>query len=214
MIYAAVIILELFVDWVSYIQPIEDLNITAWNPQVALHLVFLLISKANFIPIVIAGIAGNIIIRSADIFSISNLEAIVTVIIYFGGILFLRKFISTLRIFKESSEFLKFILFSIAIASIHGITTTGLYFIGGKIESDQIIRSVTSIIIGDCTGLIIFSPLLILMSIDGIKEILKSILSNRTVTIAIIILGVFFYALAISPMDNALRFIYIIIETI
>ena len=104
MIYAAVIILELFVDWVSYIQPIEDLNITAWNPQVALHLVFLLISKANFIPIVIAGIAGNIIIRSADIFSVSNLEAIVTVIIYFGGILFFRKFISTLRIFKESSE--------------------------------------------------------------------------------------------------------------
>ena len=109
MIYAAVIILELFVDWVSYIQPIEGLNITAWNPQVGLHLVFMLISKANFFPIVIAGVAGNIIIRSADIFSISNLEAIATAIIYLGGILFFRKFISTLRIFKDSVEFLKFI---------------------------------------------------------------------------------------------------------
>ena len=214
MIYAAVIILELFVDWVSYIQPIEGLNITAWNPQVALHLVFMLSSKANFFPIVIAGVAGNIIIRSADIFSISNLEAIATAIIYLGGILFFRKFISTLRIFKDSKEFLKFILFSIAIASIRGIISTGLYFNGGEIESDQIIRSVTSLIIGDCTGLIIFAPLLILMNVDGLKETLKSIFSDRAVAITVIIFGIFFYMLAISPMDNALRFIYLIIVPI
>ncbi len=214
MIYAAVIILELIIDWVSYIQPIEDLNITAWNPQVALHLVFLLSSKANFFPIVIAGIAGNFIIRSDDVLSISNIDVLLTVIIYYCGMLFFRKFLSTLRIFKESTEFLKFILFSAAIASIRGITSTSLYVIGREIESEQIIRSVTSITIGDCTGLIIFAPLLILMNVDGIKDTLKSIFSSRTVAITIVIFGVFFYMLAISPQDNALRFIYLIIVPI
>ena len=214
MIYAAVFFLEFIIDWISYIQPLEDLNITSWNPQVALHLVFLLISKANFFPIVIAGVSANILIRSADIFSISNIETIATVIIYFGGMLFFRKFIRTLSVFKESAEFLKFILFSVAIASIRGITSTGLYFIGGEIEPDQIIRSVLSLVIGDCSGLIIFAPVLILMYVDGIKETLKSIFSNRTVVITIIVFSVFFYSLAISPLDNALRFIYLIIVPI
>jgi len=214
MIYAAVFFLELIIDWISYIQPLEDLNITSWNPQVALHLVFLLSSRANFFPIAIAGVAGNFIIRSDDVLSIGNIDVLLTSIIYFCGMLFFRKFLSTLRIFKESAEFLKFILFSVAIASIRGITLTGLYFVGGEIDSDQITRSVISIIIGDCTGLIIFSPLLILMYVDGIKETLKSIFSNSTLAITIIILGVFFYVLAISPLDNALRFIYLIIVPI
>jgi signal transduction histidine kinase len=212
--YAAVFFLEFIIDWISYIQPLEDLNITSWNPQVALHLVFLLNSRANFFPIVIAGVSANILLRSADIFSIGNIEAIATVIIYFGGMLFFRKFFSTLRVFKESAEFLKFIVFSLAIASIRGITSTGLYLVGGEIESDQIIRSIISIIIGDCSGLIIFAPILILLYVDGIKETLKSVFSDWTVVFTTIVFSAFFYALAISPLDNALRFIYLIIVPI
>jgi signal transduction histidine kinase len=211
MIYVSIFFLELIIDWLSYIQPIAELNITAWNPQVAFHLVFLLRSKANFLPIIIAGIAGNVLIRSADIFSISNVEAILTVAIYFGGMLFFLKFFRTNSVLKDSKKFLKYIALSVAIAIVHAITATSLYFLAGEIPSDKVIQSTVSIIIGDSTGLIIFAPLLILMLVNGLKETLDSILNSVTIGIIFVTLAIFFYMLAISPVENALRFIYLII---
>lgn len=202
---------EFLLDWLSFIQPIGELNISPWNPYVALHLFFLLNAKRNFLPIIVSGIAGNYLIRSTELFSLNNLEPIISVALYLIAAASFKKLFLVTEIFKVSKNFLKFAFFCMFVAAIHGILLSSYFFVIGELQIDQISRSFLSILIGDSTGLLIFSPVLLLAYSSGFKVSFTDDFNMRVVGIAILLLGTFFYVLANSPEDHALRFVYLII---
>ncbi len=209
--FLAVFTIEIFIDWLSFIQPLSGFNITPWNPQAAIHIFFLLQSRIYFYPIIIAGIVGNLIIRSNGIFSIGNLETILITLLYLVGSILLTKYLKVTKIIESGAEFLKFIIFSINIAFIHAIISTFLYFYIGKLSKNDIVISIITLMIGDTSGLIIISPLLFTFLIYGAKETFYNIFDNWLIIFCIVIITSFIYFLATSKQDNSLRFIYLII---
>src|ERR687895_743065 len=53
-------------DWASYIDPVGPFNITPWNPQPALAIVWMLLGGLHHLPVVLATIFGaDLLVRSA-----------------------------------------------------------------------------------------------------------------------------------------------------
>ncbi len=211
MFYLFVFFAELLVDWVSYIRPLGDLNITSWNPQAALQLYFLLLNKANFFPIVFAGIAGNIVIRSEDLLASNQLEPLISAFVYLCASLIFRKAFSTIIIFRKSTEFLKFLGFCIIVAFVHALIISCFYYFFGELPVEKVFRAVLAQLIGNSSGLIIFGPMLIVVHTIGMRGMLRATAGRMSVVFTVLMLAVFFYFLATSTVDNPLRFIYLIV---
>ncbi len=210
MFYLTVFFAELLVDWLSYIRPVADLNVTNWNPQAALHLYFLLIAKRSIFPIALAGVAANVLVRSANVVELVHLEAIISALLYLTSALIFGKIIDVIKIFEKSAEFLKFLGFCLAIAAVHAITVSVLYVTVGELALQNIIHSVIAMFIGDTTGLIILFPFLALIRTRGTKETLREIFGKSEIQIALGALGMFFYFLATLDIANPLRFTYLV----
>src|SRR5688500_4290843 len=65
-------------DWASYIDPVGPFNITPWNPQPALAIVWMLLGGMHHLPVVFATIfAADLLVRHAPGgFFISVLSAV------------------------------------------------------------------------------------------------------------------------------------------
>jgi len=56
----------LALDWASYIDPVGPFNITPWNPQPALAIVWMLLGGMHYVPAVLATIfAADLLVRHA-----------------------------------------------------------------------------------------------------------------------------------------------------
>ncbi len=209
--FLLIFVIEILIDWVSYIQPITGFNITAWNPLAAINLFFLLQSKVNFLPIILGEVTGNILTRSKEINSISNIDSILITTIYLIGSIIFRKYLSVFKIIKNSFDFLKFIVFSINLSLAHAIISITLYYRTGELYSNDVLISFFSLFVGDASGLIIIAPLLFVFMVYGVNNFINDIFENWKIIIAGIFITTFIYFLAISKQDHSLRFIYLII---
>lgn|GEM_PF-5203269 len=210
MFYLTVFILELLVDWVSYIRPVADLNVTNWNPQVALHLYFLLISKRSVVPIALAGVAANLLVRSANVLDLIHLEPIAVALLYLSASLVFEKIFDAIKIFEKSSEFLRFLGFCAVVSSVHAIIGTAIYFFVGELNSVQLIHSAIAVFIGDSTGLIILFPFLMVIHIHGEGKTIKEIFWKKEIQATLIAFGIFFFFLTTLDIVNPLRFTYLV----
>lgn len=78
---AAFVVLYVALDWVSYIRPLQDLNVTPWNPAPALGLLLLVRRGRTGIPALFAAIvASDVIVRNipGDLATTLLLDAILT----------------------------------------------------------------------------------------------------------------------------------------
>ncbi len=210
MFYLTVFSTELLVDWLSYIRPVADLNVTNWNPQAALHLYFLLITRRSIFPIALAGIAANVLVRSTNLIGLVHFEPIISALLFMAAAVVCGKIIDIIKIFEQSGEFLKFLVFCLVVAAVHSIVVSVLYVTVGELAIENIIYSVVAMFIGDTTGLIILFPFLLLARTRGTADTLRGIFGKVEIQGALVVLGVFFYFLATLDIANPLRFTYLV----
>ena len=96
-------------DWASYIDPVGPFNITPWNPQPALAIVWMLLGGLHHLPAVLATIvAADVLVRQAPGGAILTLLASTVLASGYAGIAWaLREFLkgAGLRTVREVTLF-------------------------------------------------------------------------------------------------------------
>ena len=125
-------VLYCLLDWVSYVQPILNTNITAWNPQWALAVALMMRSRRLFWPIAVSLAAAAVqpAIRHDPAIQLaaSSIEVVGDVVIALA----IRRWVGTRTVLETRHEYLSFMLivaFGSALQS--GLYSTTLALSGG-----------------------------------------------------------------------------------
>lgn len=162
------VIAYLLLDWVSYIYPMAQFNITPWNPQPALAIVLLMRFGQRWLPLVTGTIllAEYLIRDSHASWQVAVLTALVLSLCY-GAIAHLlsHRHAVALRLASGAD-----VLRLIAVSTL-GTLATGLLYVAALVASgvgslSLLPEALLRFWIGDSVGILVFLPLLLMLA-DG-----------------------------------------------
>jgi signal transduction histidine kinase len=151
-------------DWASYIYPLGPFNITPWNPQPALSIVWMMLGGLGYAPIIFGTIiVADIVIRGAPG---GILFTALTSLVLAGGYAAIA---GTLRYFLKSDSRLSdtrqlwiFIAVTTIGTAIVGTLYVGLLWSNGFLVGELFGAAVFRFWLGDAVGVLITAPLLLL----------------------------------------------------
>lgn len=162
-VYASIFILGYVVlDWTSYIAPLKELNVTAWNPAPALGLLFILYFGRMAIPALFAAIVlSDVLNRDTP----GNLAVTLFVdgILTFGYVVIARVLKSRFPeggVFIDRSGLLVWTAVVIAGSFLNGLTFVSSLHMAGLLESGEWGDAMLKFWIGDAVGIYVTMPLL------------------------------------------------------
>lgn len=149
-------------DWTSYVQPVLKLGITPWNPQDGLTLAVLLLFGARWLPVTaLAVMVSEVLVRHASPTSGLVLAYAIWVAAGYGALATILRRRGLDTPIRDSRSAVKFA----------GITATGtlviaagygaLFVAAGLLARAHSPNSLPSLWIGDLTGILTLTPLLI-----------------------------------------------------
>lgn len=162
-VYASLFVLGyVFLDWTSYIAPLKELNVTAWNPAPALGLIFILYCGRMAIPALFAAIVlSDVLSRGTP----GNLA----VTLFVDGILTLG-YVALARVLKsrfpeggvfiDRSGLLVWSTVVIAGSLLNGLAFVSALRLTGLLEAGEWGDAVFRFWIGDAVGIYVTMPLL------------------------------------------------------
>jgi two-component system sensor kinase FixL len=153
----------LLLDWVSYIHPLGAFNITPWNPQPALAIVWMLLGGLGFAPVVYATIVlADALIR--DIPPTSGVALLAALVLTTGyatvteALRFLLRPLPTLDTLRQLTIFVAVVLAGTAlvaggfVAVLHAARALG---------SEAALQGWMRFWLGDAVGVLVTAPLLL-----------------------------------------------------
>lgn len=168
-------------DWTSYIHPLHGLNITPWNPAPALGVLFLMrFGKRAVLPIICAIVLAEIWVRGlpVDFFITLGIALMLT----FGCWMVaaaLHRFIPDGELFKDQRNL--FIWAGMIAAGTlfnSGIFVVTLAF-AGYVPAEGVGQAVFHYWVGDCVGVLIAMPLLLMLMDERQRIQLRRLVLRR-----------------------------------
>jgi signal transduction histidine kinase len=152
------------VDWLSFIHPMGQLNITPWNPPAAVQVLFLTWAGLMWAPWLFITIGfADWLIRDSIIFSSSVLIGNAILIGCYASISYLLiKLMKGVPRLQNRVEVFKLSLVSLIGAAITAILYVGLQTLIGKLVKDDFLEASYRFFVGDLLGLIVVLPLSLL----------------------------------------------------
>lgn len=148
-------------DWASYIDPVGPFNITPWNPQPALAIVWMALGGLHYLPAVLATIvAADVLVRGAPGgYLITALTAVALAGGYAWIAWLLRALLADLRL--RSSRDLT--IFAVVVAG--GTAIVGAAFVGvlrgaNLLAASPVPEALLRFWVGDAVGCLVTAPLL------------------------------------------------------
>jgi signal transduction histidine kinase len=149
-------------DWVSYIHPLGPFNITPWNPQPALAIVWMLLGGLIHAPVVLLTVLlADIVIREVPL-GISGLTAFVLTIGYAGIAESLRLLLRprpSLQTLRQLTVFIAVVLPGTAVVAAGFV---GVLHAVGLL--DGLFAGWLRFWVGDAVGVLVTAPLLIVVA--------------------------------------------------
>ena len=176
--YPAFVATYLLFDWLSYIDPLYGLNITPWNPDPALGLVFWLrYGKKAALPWFLALLAGEILVRGMPAGLSMTLLCSLWLTIGYGLIgEALRRRFSTGDIFDSRERLFGWVAIVLAGALLNDIVYISLLHLAGLIPAGQWTLAVLRFGIGDVVGVLVSMPLIwMLASAQGRQRLRETV---------------------------------------
>src|SRR5688572_1672146 len=149
-------------DWASYIDPVGPFNITPWNPQAALALVWLLLGGLQHAPVVLATIiAADAIVRHAPGGYFITLLTSVTLAGGYAAIAWiLRSLLADLGL-RSSRQLTVFVGVVLAGTAIVGAAFVGVLRGANLLADTPLPNAWLRFWIGDAVGILVTAPLLL-----------------------------------------------------
>ncbi len=190
--YPAFVGLYVLFDWATYIDPLYGLNITPWNPDPSLGLVFwLLYGRKAALPLFCALLSGEWLVRGLP--AGLNLTLVASLWLTFGYGLIgeaLRRSFSSGDIFDNRSRLFTWVAIVVAGTLINDLGYITLLWHADLIPHGEWSLAVLRFGIGDTVGIVVSMPLLWMLASERGRERLLAIIW-RWETVAYLALAIF-----------------------
>jgi two-component system sensor kinase FixL len=159
---AAFISLYLLFDWLSYIEPLFGLNITPWNPDPALGLVFWLRhGRRAALPWFIALVAGEVLVRGMPAGAMLTLLSSLWLTVGYGAMgEVLRSQFGRSEVFNNRGNLFRWLTIVVLGSVLNALVHISILRLAGLVPAADWLRAVWRFGVGDCVGLVVTMPLL------------------------------------------------------
>ncbi len=158
---SAFIAAYVFLDWVSYLDPVGAFAITPWNPPPGLSLALLLVLGVRFGPaLLVAGLAADFFVRGTHPSAVSVLGNASIAISYTAcAAILLRLDVSPgLGNLRDVN---RFVILALVMPSLAALGYLGSYAAAGAIPWSAVPRSALQFWVGDAIGILVTTPVLV-----------------------------------------------------
>jgi two-component system sensor kinase FixL len=159
---AGFLVAYLLFDWVSYVEPLLGLNITPWNPDTALGLVFwLAYGRRAALPWFLALVAGDVLVRGMPAGLAGTLLTAAWLTVGYGLLgEALRRALGGAAIFSSRASFYRWLLIVAAGTTLNAVGHISLLAWLGMVPWSDWLRAVWRFGFGDLVGVVVSMPLL------------------------------------------------------
>jgi signal transduction histidine kinase len=194
-------------DWASYIDPVGPFNITPWNPQHGLAIVWLLLGGLQYAPAVLVTVAAaESLLRDlpggpfVTSFTVLTLTGGFVVIAWL-----LRELISDLGL-RSTRDLTRFVIVVTAGTAVTGAAFVGLLRGADLLGTTSVLEALVRFWVGDAVGVLITAPLLLAVA-DAERRADLLALIRRPETLAqaaalVVAIWLTFYGLAGDPATH------------
>jgi len=159
---AGFLLAYLMFDWISYVEPLLGLNITPWNPDTALGLVFWLVyGRRAALPWFLALVAGDVLVRGNPAGLAGTLLSAAWLTFGYGLLgETLRRTLGGGAIFGSRAGFYRWLLIVAAGTMLNAMVHISLLAWLGMVPWSDWLRAVWRFGFGDLVGVVVSMPLL------------------------------------------------------
>ena len=163
-------------DWTSYIDPVGPFNITPWNPQAALAVVWMMLGGLLHAPAVLATILlADVLVRHVPGgVAITFMTALVLAAGYAAIAAILKSRLSDTGL-RSTRQLTVFATVVVAGTGIVGAGFIGVLHAGGHLASTSFWDAWTRFWIGDAVGILVTAPLLFAATDDSRRSALVAL---------------------------------------
>ena len=177
-------------DWASYIDPVGPFNITPWNPQPALAIVWMMLGGLVHAPAVLATIMlADIVVRHAPGgYAITVMTALVLASGYATIAWVLRSLLSDTGL-RSTRQLTIFATVVVAGTSVVGAAFIGVLSAAGLLTGTAFSNAWMRFWIGDAVGILVTAPLLFAASDAARRSALLSLARRPEALLQALVLG-------------------------
>lgn len=196
-VVAGYLLVFLALDWASFIRPLQGLNITPWNPQPALAVALLMISRRLWWVVVGGLLAAEVLVRGlpADPLVLALAAGALT-LSYLAMATALESRLSDGWQLAKAADVAWFLLIIAFGALLSGMVYVGTYAAGGILPADPAFQAILRYWVGDAVGMTVTLPVLLIAMDAGRREAFgRTLLSGHwwlTATAIMLLLGLLF----------------------
>ncbi|MBY0555778.1 MAG: MASE1 domain-containing protein [Burkholderiaceae bacterium] len=189
------IALYLLFDWATYVDPLYGLNITPWNPDPALGLVFWLRHGWRAaVPWLVALVSGELLVRGLPMGACMTLLSSLWLTLGYGVLgATLRRHFGDSGVFDNRDRLFRWVLIVVLGALLNDLGYISLLSLAGLIPAGQWGAAVLRFGIGDVVGVLVSMPLFwMLSSSSGRQRLFATVWRAETLGYLGLMVGVLF----------------------
>ncbi len=150
-----------FLDWVTYFQPVLQLGITPWNPHTGLMLTFLLRLGARWMPVAaLAAFLAEIIVRDTPAAPLLLAASSLWIAGVYSAIAHLLGRDAPQEAIRLLSQTARFLMYAVLGGLLVAFGYIGLFVADGVLPLDSASDSLARYFVGDLNGMLMFVPLM------------------------------------------------------
>lgn len=167
------VVIFTMLDWVSYIRPLQGLNITPWSPQPALAIATLLWNRRWLWLVWVGLLVADLVVRGipADWFFVAISTAALS-FVYAAIAQALKTRLDLQLLFATQKDFLSFTAIVVTGALFSSVVYIAAFSLGGLGLNDSIHEAVARYWVGDAVGLMVLLPMLLVLMDPGRRSTL------------------------------------------
>lgn len=159
---AGYLVSYVLLDWLSYVQPVLKLGITPWNPQAGLTLAFLLVYGPRWaVATAFAALLSELLVRHSSVASPLAIAASVWIALGYGMLAALLRRWHLQTPIRTLVAGVRLAVASVGVTLIVAGGYVVLFVAAGELQSAHAIESLPRLWVGDVTGILTLTPLLI-----------------------------------------------------
>ena len=206
------VLIVVALDWVSFIQPTANLNVTAWNPLPALA-IFVFGQRTSFVFSYAVGLSlSDWLIRGNDPLEAQSIAlTLINVACYMGARAAITRYAAGFQSFNNFKTLivgLAALITSVLINAFLTVTTL-LYF--DAVEIGAWIDVFTKLTVGDLVGLLVLMPLLSAFTSPARRSACVRLLRQANFIGPVVVIVMVIGALASFAITTPLRYSYFIL---
>jgi two-component system sensor kinase FixL len=150
-------------DWISFIYPFETLNITPWNPPIAVSVVLLITKGLKWAPMLFLGAFGaDVLVRHMSAPIEPTLVTDLSEAFVYSGAVWLMQRLKMNADLRSFRDIVIFILVVSTAAALMATTYIASFSIAGLIPSESTLFLIMKYWVGDTIGITVLAPVLLI----------------------------------------------------